>query len=577
MGQRTCHRRITVALADEREMEEIFRIRHDVYATELGQHQANPEGRLTDSLDSFNTYIVARVDGVIAGFVSITPPDRNSYSIDKYFDRDQVPANFDETLFEIRILTVSDRFRRSLTGPALAYASLKWVEACGGCQVVVLGRTELRDFYLKMGLRPSGVLADSGALTFELLTGTVPELNHAFQRLAKQYPILESEVRENVDWQLNISRPEGDAGNVACYHGGAFFEAIGPAFDHLERVERVISADVLDAWFPPSPKVSSTLRENLDWALMTSPPTNCEGLVECIARTRRIPSDSVLPGGGSSNLIFLALRHWLRSNSKALVLDPSYGEYAHVLENVIGCRVDRLRLRPEDGFAVDLAALNAKINEGYDLVVLVNPNNPTGRHIPRADLEEMLSRNASNTLFWIDEAYLDYVGRGHSLERFAAESQNVVVCKSMSKVYALSGLRVGYLCGPPRVISPLRLISPPWAVALPGQMAAVAALQDFDYYSQRYCETHFLRTALAEGLHHLGMAKVVPGTANFLMFELPEGHLTSSVAIARCRNRDLFLRDPAATTPWLGTKSLRIAVKDAATNSRMLEILEHCL
>ena len=363
----------------------------------------------------------------------------------------------------------------------------------------------------------------------------------------------------------------------SSYHGGAFFDAIGREFDSLERVGDVISADVLDAWFPPSPAVIEVLREHLLWAVGTSPPTESEGLVSRIAQTRGVARESVLAGAGSSSMIFLALRHWLTRESRALVLDPSYGEYAHVLENVVKCSVDRLVLSRADGYRVDLDQLERQLRGRYDLVVIVNPNNPTGRHIPRQGLEEVIGGVSPDTLFWIDETYVDYVDKGESIERFAADSENVVVCKSMSKVYALSGLRVGYLCGPPRMIEPLRLLNPPWSVSLPGQLAAVAALQDPDYYSGRYRETHALRTRLADDLLALGDLDITPGVANYLLCELPADGPSAHEVIERCRRENLFLRDASATSASLGAWSVRVAVKDAPTNRRMVGILSHAL
>ena len=366
-------------------------------------------------------------------------------------------------------------------------------------------------------------------------------------------------------------------GQQTSYHGGAFFDAIGREFDSLERIGDVISADVLDAWFPPSPAVIAVLREHLPWAIGTSPPTESEGLVKRIARARGVARESVLAGAGSSSLIFLALRHWLTRESRALVLDPSYGEYAHVLENVIGCSVDRLALSRADGYRVDLDRLERRLRGRYDLVVIVNPNNPTGRHIPRQELEAVIRGASPETLFWIDETYVDYVDKGESVERFASESENVVVCKSMSKVYALSGLRVGYLCGPPRMIGPLRLLNPPWSVSLPGQIAAVTALQDPDYYCQRYLETHALRTQLADDLTALGDTEVTPGVANYLLCQIPAEGPTAQKLIERCRRDNLFLRDASATSASLGPWSVRIAVKDSTTNRRMVGILGRAL
>jgi len=252
-----------------------------------------------------------------------------------------------------------------------------------------------------------------------------------------------------------------------CYHGGAFFEAIGSRFDDLTRRHAVVNADVLDAWFDPSPGVLAALREHLPWLVRTSPPTEAEGLLAEVASARGVPRDCLVPGAGSSDLIFRALTRWLSPASRVLTLEPSYGEYDHVFRHVVGCRVDRLVLRAEDDFDVPIGRLADAIRSGYDLVVLVNPNNPTGRHIPARDLAPILADLPGATRVWVDEAYVDYAGPGESLERLASTTPNVVVCKSFSKVYALSGLRAGYVCCVPEAARGLRDLTPPWVVSLP--------------------------------------------------------------------------------------------------------------
>src|SRR5205823_10904792 len=131
--------------------------------------------------------------------------------------------------------------------------------------------------------------------------------------------------------------------------------------------------------------------------------------------------------------IFLAFGHWLQPSSRVLILDPMYGEYAYVLGQVIGCQVDRFFLSRRDRYEVNLCELKKRLDHAYDLVVLVNPNSPTGRHIPRQLLENVLANVSSRV--WVDETYIEYAGEGESIEQFAAQTSNVVVCKSMSKVY----------------------------------------------------------------------------------------------------------------------------------------------
>jgi len=244
---------------------------------------------------------------------------------------------------------------------------------------------------------------------------------------------------------------------------------------------------------------------------------------------------------------------------------------------VIGCQVDRLVLSRGNGYMVDLDELEMRMRMGYDLIVLVNPNNPTGQHIARVDLERTLQGVPRDTRVWIDEAYLEYVGPDESLERFAAQSEGVLVCKSMSKVYALSGTRAAYLCGPMHQLADLMPWTPPWAVSLVAQLAAVRALEDPEYYAERYAETHLLRGELITGLRKLGIRGVVPGRANFVMFHLEPEHPTVSALVKESRESGVFLRDISSMGTNLGARALRIAVKDRKSNQIVLEALEKVL
>jgi histidinol-phosphate/aromatic aminotransferase/cobyric acid decarboxylase-like protein len=559
-------KKITVRLANERDRAEIYRLRHEVYARELRQHAENKVGALQDPLDEFNVYVVALLGDTIAGFVSITPPACGTYSVDKYLCRVNFPELAGERLYEVRLLTVTNRFRRRETAGVLMYAALRWIESRRGERIMAIGRREVLDLYLHVGLEKLGHQVRSGAVTYELLTATVAQMVERTKTFA---PLL-NRLERSTDWQLEVPFRKP----TSCFHGGAFFEAIGPEFDHLDRRNRIINADVLDAWFPPSPRVMKALQQDLPWLLRTSPPTACEGMVRAIARARGVQPENILPGAGSSDLIFLALRHWLNTDSRVLILDPTYGEYAHVLEHVVRCRVDRIALSRENNYQLDLEEFGRFAARGYDLIVLVNPNSPTGRYVPRVDLEKALRNVPPSTRVWVDETYIEYAGENESLEEFAISTPNVVVCKSMSKVYALSGARAAYLCGPLEVIGDLRAINPPWAVSLVAQVAAVAALQDLGYYAARFAETHLLREELAEKIAEVTGWQVLPGIANFILCHLPEHGMDAATLVKQCRARGLFLRDAGAMGRGLGRHTVRIAVKERQTNERMVEILK---
>ena len=362
------------------DLEWIHELRHRVYAWELGQHEPHPSGQLHDGLDGDNVYLVAARGAARIGFVSLTPPWSGRYGLEKYLTRDELPLLADDGLFEVRILTVEPDWRATAAAPLLMYAALRWTASRGGRRVVAMGRTELIDMYMAAGLHPVGRTVRSGAVTFEVVTGDVAGLT----KLARdRFGTALERLRSAVDWQLDMAfapRPDG------CEHGGLSFAAIGTDFRALRRRHDIVAADVLDAWFPPAPGVRAVLTEDPAWVARTSPPTDAEGMLAEIATARALPAETIVVGAGSSDLIFRTFGRWLTSESRVLLLDPGYGEYAHVTERVIGCRVDRFRLRREEGWQIDPDRLSAAVRSGdYDLVVVVNPNNPTGRtHRPRS-------------------------------------------------------------------------------------------------------------------------------------------------------------------------------------------------
>lgn len=559
-------RDLQLRVATPEDLQWIHGLRHRVYAQELGQHAPDPAGRLRDGLDGDNVYLVAARGAARVGFVSVTPPWLGRYALDKYLSREELPLLGESDVFEVRILTVEPRWRSTSAALLLMYAALRWIAARGGRQVVAMGRTDLLNMYLSAGLRPVGRTVHSGALTFEVLTASVTDLTKVTM---DRYRTTLKRLGSDVDWRLDMPfapRPDG------CEHGGASFTAIGRDFRSLHRRHQVVAADVLDAWFPPAPGVRAVLAEDPGWAARTSPPTAAEGLLAEIAMARSLPTETLAVGAGSSDLIFRAFGQWLTPQSRVLLMDPGYGEYAHVTERVIGCRVDRFRLRREDGWRIDPVQLSAAVRtRHYDLVVLVNPNNPTGRHAPAADLRSLIASAPARTRWWIDEAYLGYAGLTESLADLAATDPRVVVCSSLSKMYALSGMRAAYLVAEPVTAAQLRRWTPPWPVSLPAQLAAVAALRDPVYYSDCWLRTGVLRRQLASDLAGLDEGLVVgEAVANFLTLTLPSGGPSAAQLVNECRRRDVYLRDLSPLSSQYQGRTVRIAVRDTAENARIV-------
>ena len=554
--------RFRLSVATDADRDAAARLRHAVYALEIGQHAPRADGRLGDALDARNAVIVAHDGARLAGFVTVTPPG-GAYSVETYVDRAALPLVFDSGLYEVRLLTVDPAYRRSAAAAMLMWAAFRWSAHAGATTLVALGRVGATvELYRKVGMEVVGPEVAAGAARYVVMATTVAGGQAASDRMAG--------VRERVlaaaEWRLDA--PVRDA--AACYHGGAFFGAVGDAFDDLGRAATVVGADVLDAWFDPAPGVLAAIGAHLPFLLRTSPPTDCGGFRRAVAAARGVPYASVVPGAGSSDLIFRAFLRWLTPASRVLLVDPTYGEYAHVVERVVGATAERLSVWDAPGYALDPDALGRRLASGrYDLAVVVNPNSPTGAHVPAGALQRALSQAPPQTRLWIDETYAAYAGE--TLEPWATTRARAVVCVSMSKAYALSGVRAAYAVTDAETAAELLAITPPWAMGLPAQVAAVAALADSAYYAARVAETAQLRAALASALAAVpGVVGVHAGVANFVLVHLDPAGPDAGTVRDRCRRQGVFVRALGTMSAHPAPHTLRIAVRRADENARVV-------
>ena len=539
--------------------DQISALRHEVYASELQQYQVNSEQQLEDPGHHF---IACMVGGKLAGYISLNPPNTQPFRVSKYFSQETL----DETLYskcgerlsstyEVRALTVSPEYRgKQISAQLMAYA-LKFVLQVEGTDIVAMGHANVVELYKKIGMT---VFEQHGIQYGETL----------------YYPMyLDPQIARTMNAE-KISEFEED--EDVCYHGGKSWDT--SKFDFGIR-DTLVVADVLDSPFPPCPEALHVLREQLERCCQESPPTQCEELIETIAETRGVQSKHVAVSSGSSSLMFSFLPQLLTSTSKVLVLSPMYGEYSHILTHVIGCEMTNFVLHKENGFEIDADELIRQARQ-HDAVILVNPNSPTGVYCSKMSkiVHQIQDESDSPTrckMIWVDETYIDYIPEAQSLESLVDTNPSLIVCKSMSKCYALSGLRVAYAVS--QKVTELRRFIPPWAVSLPGQLAAVAALKNPTYYNEQYEIIHQQRTVLSDKLREQNFT-VLPGVANFILTFLPEEtQHTSSTFIEACKEKGVFIRDAQNMGVTLGNNSVRFAIRSSGENERIIECVKEVL
>jgi len=359
-----------------------------------------------------------------------------------------------------------------------------------------------------------------------------------------------------------------------CVHGGDLYQFIGEDFRDIDAAPETLAADVLDAWYPPSPRVLTCLRDHLSWAGRTSPPLRGQGLKRVIGEAFGIPEAQIVLGNGSSDLIFRLLPDIFRQEGPVVIPAPSYGEYAHVLQRLCGKTVHYFPTY-DTGFRIEPAALVRTLDEtGAGGLVLVNPSNPTGQCLSTESIRAVLEAIGGRCPCLIDETYFGYLPDGDvSLQAEVQRHPNLVILRSLSKIYALSGLRVGYALVSPSYASALQERTPPYTVSTLAQMAAIEALRDPSYAGQMVAATRERRAHLRDELRSIEGLRVVDSHINSLLLDLEQCTLDAGELVQRLSADGILLRDISSQGDRYPGRFVRISVLDYDANARMVQRL----
>jgi cobyric acid synthase CobQ/L-threonine-O-3-phosphate decarboxylase len=300
--------------------------------------------------------------------------------------------------------------------------------------------------------------------------------------------------------------------------------------------------------------------------LVHYPDPDCAALVAAAAARYDAPATHFTAGNGTSQLLFALPR--ATGLARAVIPTPCYADYATACHKA-GMDIRRIPAVDFDGFAVRLDHVDAALRTP-SMVVLGSPGNPTGGLIPAAAIAELASRHPQS-LFVVDEAFADFVPGFESLAG-GPRPHNVAVLLSLTKSFAIPGLRLGLLAASPDLAGWVRAGLPPWSVSSLAQAVGVRALADADFLEKTRAALPPLRAALESGLTRLGLT-VFPGAANFLLARLP-GDAPSSTELVRrlLSEHGVALRD-CANFHGLTDRYVRLAVRPAAETDRILAAL----
>jgi threonine-phosphate decarboxylase len=347
-------------------------------------------------------------------------------------------------------------------------------------------------------------------------------------------------------------------------HGGRVFEAAAdlglPWQDILD-----FSANINPLGQPPGLK--EHLFENFP-ATIHYPDVDASNLVSELSSQTGLPPEAILPGAGSTPHIRMLARFF--RPKRPLIMGPAFAEYE---ESLLAASLKPLHIyaREKDGFLPQPKSVDEIGRLEPDLVFLANPANPTGRLAPEETIEALLgyARRSKATLV-IDEAFIDFTRRG-SIQEEVLRNPGLIILRSLTKVFAVPGLRLAYLAANPRLCKAFKAQMEPWPINFMALEAGIYSLRLKSFMEGTAAETERLRPVLQKALSPWG--GLTPSDANFVLMKVHDPDKNKEKIVHGLYREGILVRD-ASNFRGLKEGFLRFAVRPEQEIKRLSQALE---
>ncbi|OOF41358.1 histidinol-phosphate transaminase [Rodentibacter mrazii] len=312
--------------------------------------------------------------------------------------------------------------------------------------------------------------------------------------------------------------------------------------------------------YPISPNFDLT-----DRTFNRYPEPQPQAVVERYAAYAGVSSDNVLVSRGGDESIELIIRAFCEADDAVLYCPPTYGMYAVSAEACgIACKTVPLTA----DFQLNLAEIERQL-DGVKVVFVCSPNNPTGNLIKRSDLLELLQMTAGRAIVVVDEAYIEFCPEATMMTALA-NYPHLAIIRTLSKAFALAGLRCGFTLANAELIQVLQKVIAPYPLPVPVSDIAAQALQPQGLTQMQYSVAELLanRADLQKNLENLPLVEqVYPSEANYLLVKFKDGQKVFS----SLWQKGIILRDQHKA-PGL-QNSIRVTIGTALENQRVIEAI----
>lgn len=246
-------------------------------------------------------------------------------------------------------------------------------------------------------------------------------------------------------------------------------------------IEDIIKLASNENPFGPSPMAVEAIQKILT-DIHFYPDSNNYNLKKKLAQLTKHDETGIIIGNGSDELLKLIAETFLNAGDEIITADPTFAEYEFTA-TIMGAKTIKV---PSNNFVHDLEAMKNRVTNQTKLIVICNPNNPTGAIVTEEELDKFMAEIPEDLLVIFDEAYFEYVNNSQyvSGKKYVDLGKNVIVLRTFSKIYGLAGLRVGYGLTTPEIAGAIARVTEPFNVNLLAQIGATAAIDDVEHIEE---------------------------------------------------------------------------------------------
>ena len=378
------------------------------------------------------------------------------------------------------------------------------------------------------------------------------------------------------------------------FHGGNIYKVF-----REKNIKEILdySSNINPYGIPESLKKRIT--ENLE-VLERYPDPDYVELRQKLANLNNVNLSDIILGNGATEIIFLFMK--VINPKKILIVSPTFGEYERAVKatGISGdtvslsssngdnknienkkIEIEYFELKESDDFKLNIGNLKNELENKYDLLIICNPNNPTGKFLKLAQTEEILKEcNKYDTKLFIDEAFIEFLedGMKESIINTEGNKKNLFVTRAFTKFFAIPGLRLGYgMYFDKELEKKISEKKEPWSVNNFAEMAGLTVLDDAEYIEKTLKWIAEEKIYMYEKLNEISGIKVYETEVNFITGKIDEKLFSEGLNVKILREKMLeqgILIRNASNFKFLDERFFRLAIKDRESNKRVIEAIK---